>query len=146
MSRKSHLISLNQAIMGYSLTEMEMTNYQAIYVRCVGACWCDICKVGKLAFITVSHMHSTIQHDVFTPCKKKQENKFVIPLLRSPAKQDFYKNKTNLLFNYSIVRPNKIFIKKTSKKRSQSMKQDTVSMLTRDKTNNSSTKNKKCTA
>ena len=70
---------------------MEMTNYQAIYVRCVGACWCDICKVGKLAFITVSHMHSTIQHDVFTPCKKNK--------------------KTNLSFHYLEVQPNKISIK-----------------------------------
>ena len=69
-SRKCHLILLNQAILGFSLTEVEMTNYQAIYVRCIGACWCDIREVGKLAFITVAHMHSTVQHDVFTPCKK----------------------------------------------------------------------------
>ena len=70
-SRKYQSISLNQAILRISLTKMEVTDYQAIYIRCVGACWCDICEVGKLAFVTVAHMHSTIQHDVFTPCKKK---------------------------------------------------------------------------
>lgn len=80
-SRKYQSILLNQAILRISLTKMEVTDYQAIYIRCVGACWCDICEVGELAFVTVAHMHSTIQHDVFTPCKNNKKTKLFLAFL-----------------------------------------------------------------
>ena len=45
---------------------MKMRYYEAIDIRCVGARFRQVCEIGKFPVVLVTHVHPTVQHNIFT--------------------------------------------------------------------------------
>ena len=60
------MFHFNEKINNFSLTEMKMRYNETINVRRIWPSFRQVREIRKFSVVLVTHMHPTIQHDIFT--------------------------------------------------------------------------------